>query len=330
MPVPDHVFKQIRRIIPPLNGKLHKGQSGRVGVLGGALDYTGAPYFAAISSQRLGAELGHVICSPTAAGAIKGYSPDLIVHPILKEETPSEKLRPELSSLLERLHVIVVGPGLGREDYMQSFARLAVTIAKELQMYIVLDADALWMVGKDIDIIKGYNKAVLTPNVMEFKRLSEAVGIDPSSEPSERASLLSKSLGGVTILQKGPTDIVSTNTLVTKGAKGEVETIEVDVKGGLKRCGGQGDILSGTVGAFLAWGKCYEIGAFGDKSLPSERIPILASVGGSMVTRTTSKIAFQRQGRSLVTQDMLGDIGQAFREVFGDDEPSTEVQHVKL
>ncbi len=28
MPVPDHVFKQIRRIIPPLNGRLHKGQSG--------------------------------------------------------------------------------------------------------------------------------------------------------------------------------------------------------------------------------------------------------------------------------------------------------------
>ena len=57
---------------------------------------------------------------------------------------------------------------------MQAFARLAVTIAKEQRMYLVLDADALWMVGKDLDIVKGYNKAVLTPNVMEFKRLSEA------------------------------------------------------------------------------------------------------------------------------------------------------------
>lgn len=138
-----------------------------------------------------GAELGHVICSPTAAGAIKSYAPDLIVHPMLKEETQvisspfiisvlnlnstPEILKPELSSLLERLHVLVVGPGLGREDYMQNFARLAVTIAKEQKMYLVLDADALWMVGKDINIIKGYNKAVLTPNVMEFKRLSEAV-----------------------------------------------------------------------------------------------------------------------------------------------------------
>ena len=39
MPVPKHIFSQIKAIIPPLNGTLHKGQSGRVGVLGGALEY---------------------------------------------------------------------------------------------------------------------------------------------------------------------------------------------------------------------------------------------------------------------------------------------------
>jgi ATP-dependent NAD(P)H-hydrate dehydratase len=39
--------------------------------------------------------------------------------------------------------------------------------------------------------------------------------------------------------------------------------MEIDVEGGLKRCGGQGDILSGTIGCFLAWGKCHEDGAFG-------------------------------------------------------------------
>lgn len=40
-------------------------------------------------------------------------------------------MKPALSSLLERLHVLVIGPGLGREDYMQSFAKLALNIAKE-------------------------------------------------------------------------------------------------------------------------------------------------------------------------------------------------------
>ena len=37
----------------------------------------------------------------------------------------------------------------------------------------MLDADALWMIGQDLSLIKGYRKAVLTPNVMEFKRLSD-------------------------------------------------------------------------------------------------------------------------------------------------------------
>lgn len=37
----------------------------------------------------------------------------------------------------------------------------------------MLDADALWMVGQDLSLVKGYRKAVLTPNVMEFKRLSD-------------------------------------------------------------------------------------------------------------------------------------------------------------
>lgn len=39
-----------------------------------------------LSSYVQGADLSHVICSPTAAQAIKSYSPDLIVHPILREE----------------------------------------------------------------------------------------------------------------------------------------------------------------------------------------------------------------------------------------------------
>lgn len=84
-------------------------------------------------------------------------------------------MRSELSDILERLHVLVIGPGLGREDYMQKHARLALELAREKDMYVVLDADALWMVQMDLEIVKGYHKAVLTPNVVEFKRLSESV-----------------------------------------------------------------------------------------------------------------------------------------------------------
>ncbi|EGO22446.1 hypothetical protein SERLADRAFT_473270 [Serpula lacrymans var. lacrymans S7.9] len=256
MPIPRAVLDQLKQIIPPLNGSLHKGQSGRVGVLGGALDYTGAPFFAAISALRIGADLSHVICSPTAAQAIKSYSPDLIVHPILREDSSHDKVRGELDSLLSRLHVLILGPGLGREDYMQSYAKLALSLARSRAMFVVLDADALWMVGQDISLVKGYRRAVVTPNVVEFKRLSEQVGVDKDVPQRERSQEVSKRLGGVVVLEKGKTDLIAIDTtgeaasLEESKISGEheagkvkvKEVLEVDVEGGLKRCGGQGDI----------------------------------------------------------------------------------------
>ena len=56
-----------------------------------------------------------------------------------------------------------------------------------------------------------------------------------------------------------------------------------------------------------------------DKNIPASRIPILAAVGGSMVTRTSSKRAFQVEGRGLVTQDIIPYIAKAFVENFGED-----------
>ncbi|PBK72417.1 Ribokinase-like protein [Armillaria solidipes] len=320
MPVPRGILEQLKQLIPPLNGTLHKGQSGRVGVLGGALDYTGAPFFASISALRFGADLSHVICSPTAAGAIKSYSPDLIVHPILSPDSTPDHVKSELSSLLSRLHVLVIGPGLGRESYMMEYAKLALNLARSREMFIVLDADALFMVGQDISLIKGYHRAVVTPNVVEFKRLSEQVGVDPRTPAGEQAGMVSRELGGVTVLQKGAKDIISVDTTGNKASTTEnsKETVEVDIEGGMKRCGGQGDILSGAVGTMLAWAKCYEDGAFGDKKLPVSRMPLLAAIGGSMVTRTASRLAYAKQGRAVVTEDMIPEVGPSFAEVFGE------------
>ncbi len=46
-------------------------------------------------------------------------------------------------------------------------------------------------------------------------------------------------------------------------------------------------------------------------------MPILAATAGSMLTRTTSKLAYYEHGRSLITADLLPKIGAAFVEVFG-------------
>lgn len=179
---------------------------------------------------------------------------------------PPENVRPELDSLLSRLHVLIIGPGLGREAYMQAYARIALSVARRQGMFIVLDADALWMVNNDLSVIQGYRRAVLTPNVMEFKRLAEKLGIDEHTPVNEKANKASKALGGVTVVQKGPKDIIAVDTtgkVKDEGKEAIQEQIEIDVQGGYKRCGGQGDVLSGCVGTIMAWGKCYEDGVFG-------------------------------------------------------------------
>lgn len=48
------MLEHVRRIVPPMLESFHKGQLGRVAVIGGSLDYTGAPYFSAMASARLG------------------------------------------------------------------------------------------------------------------------------------------------------------------------------------------------------------------------------------------------------------------------------------
>lgn len=72
----------------------------------------------------------------------------------------------------------------------------------------------------------------------------------------------------ITILQKGASDIVSNgfkvpDALIPKdGGEKDKEILKNTIQGGLKRCGGQGDILSGSVGVLLAWGAEWVKGTF--------------------------------------------------------------------
>jgi ATP-dependent NAD(P)H-hydrate dehydratase len=52
-------------------------------------------------------------------------------------------------------------------------------------------------------------------------------------------------------------------------------------------------------------------------------MPLLAAIAGSMVTRTASRRAFSREGRGVVTEDMIPEVGRAFAEVFGEDVQGT-------
>ena len=72
----------VPQCIVPMTFDSHKGSSGRVGVLGGSAQYTGAPYYAAMASLKAGADLAYVFCAQEACLPIKSYSPELMVAPV--------------------------------------------------------------------------------------------------------------------------------------------------------------------------------------------------------------------------------------------------------
>ncbi|KAK8142243.1 hypothetical protein G3M48_009128 [Beauveria asiatica] len=321
------ILSKVRRMIPPMLEKFHKGQLGRVAVIGGSQDYTGAPYFSAMASARLGCDMSHVICTPAAGAVIKTYSPNLMVHPLMRqsssevnESTPSgesntgaDKIASPIIDMLARLHVLVIGPGLGRDPLMLDTVEHVIRAAKAKGIPIVLDADALQLVQRDSSLVKGYSQAVLTPNVVEFDRLWKAVGIDDGGSGSEtqRVEALAHALGGVTIIQKGQQDHIS---------NGKV-SLTNDIQGGRKRSGGQGDTLTGSVATFLAWRRAYLDELWKDTETPrldKEEMIGLAAFGGSAITRECSRIAFSKRGRSLQASDLTDEIHSAFMHLFGE------------
>ncbi|SGZ31179.1 BQ5605_C047g12327 [Microbotryum silenes-dioicae] len=347
MPSHRQILARCQRLVPPLSPTLHKGQAGRIAVVGGSQDYSGAPFFSSMTTLRLGADLAHVICEPSAGNIVKTYSPDLIVHTDLVQDSTEASLTKLFESLLPRLHVLVIGPGLGRSNHMQLAARTAISLARKKGLFIIIDADGLWLVQSDPKLIQGYPKAVLTPNVVEFKRLCKAVVSPPgertsvrptptklayitptpknldtdssTSDPSLLAGKLAKALGGVTVLEKGTVDRIVNND------KEEQAWIN-ETKGSLRRCGGQGDVLSGAVGCFLAWGLSYlqkqqGEGGVGEKKsdpITEFEIPRLAAYAASTITRTASRLTFEKKKRAMQTSDMLNFVGEAFEEVFPD------------
>eukprot|EP00922_Rhytidocystis_sp_ex-Travisia-forbesii_P005115 GHVS01007492.1.p1 GENE.GHVS01007492.1~~GHVS01007492.1.p1 ORF type:complete len:502 (-),score=95.91 GHVS01007492.1:465-1853(-) len=159
-----------------------KGFFGKIAVVGGSLEYTGAPYFAAITALRMGYDISHVFCTMNASAAIKSYSPELIVHPILFSGSENQQVvgsvdesASAIISWLPRVNVVVVGPGLSRDVGTLAVAEKVIAHARSIEIPIVLDADALILVETNPDLIKGYTRCVLTPNRHEFSRMLETL-----------------------------------------------------------------------------------------------------------------------------------------------------------
>ena len=290
-----------------------KGDAGRIAVVGGSEEYTGSPYFAAMTALRCGADLVHVFCPPAAAQVIKGYSPDLMVHPC---DWTAAQLDSCLNVWLPRMDAVVVGPGIGRSDDAKRAVQRTIELANQMTMPVVVDADALYFVSLNPQLVHKCGTAILTPNKRELSRLYdpmsdlqllEAFGNDRSKlENASVATRVSKALDGPAVLSKGDVDTIS-----HIGYEATCSSLTSP-----RRCGGQGDILAGAVAVFAAWSHERPVSDSGTQGMDHY---IDACYGASLLTRHAAHAAFVRYRRSMAANDVVAQIGSSFEELFPHD-----------
>ena len=225
----------VAKVIPPRRKASHKRENGTVCVVGGSRLYHGAPFLCAMGAMRSGVDLVFIAVPASIATAVRSLSPDFIVVPL-----PDSKLtRGNVSKLMTWVpdaDAFAVGPGLGAQN-PESVAQ-ALNQMKGEGRSLVVDADALR--SQVLPSIRK-TKAVVTPHAREFERLFGEKLPDDTWGRVEVVTAQARK-AGVTVLLKGPTDIISDGEQV---ALNETHSPAMTV-------GGTGDVLTGVTAGLLA------------------------------------------------------------------------------
>ena len=150
----------------------HKGNNGKVLIVGGSKDYYGAPAISAKAAIATGADLTYICTPQNAALAIKAISEDFIVKEAKGDCLSLDDLD-DILELASKVDAVLLGPGSSQnEETGKLFNVLAMKIDKPL----VLDADALKLV--DLSLVSKKEDLILTPHLSEFKSFFKNVSKD--------------------------------------------------------------------------------------------------------------------------------------------------------
>lgn len=244
----------VQMAIPPRMIGSHKGQNGRLLVIGGGSQYAGAPALAGLSALQSGADLVTIAAPSGTADIINSFSPDLITSNLPGEDLEPQAV-PELEEDLEKAMAVLIGPGLGTSTETRSAVLdLMNTLIEDYpDLPALLDADGLKIVSEEPDLLEKGN-CLATPHAGEFELLSGSELPPEERERVEEVSRVARELN-TSILLKAYTDIC---------ADPDGRVILNDTGNPGMTVGGTGDVLAGIMGAFLSQGaKPFRAGAAG-------------------------------------------------------------------
>jgi len=229
--------------LPPRSPDGHKGDYGRILVIAGSRGMSGAAVLCGSAALRGGGGLvrlavPHDILPIAAAG-----NPCYMTVPLSQDGDGRIHLSAleEVQRLVAENDVIALGPGLGRSADLD---RLVVDLLRNTSKPMVVDADALNALSRDVAALKNHaGPIVITPHPGEFARLLGTTIPAVQGERRDNAARFAAD-NGVIVVLKGR------GTIVTDGR----QWFENTTGNPAMATGGTGDVLTGLIAALLGQG----------------------------------------------------------------------------
>ena len=266
----------IKKFIPARKAISRKGDNGTVLVVGGSYIYHGAPILSSIAALRCGTDLVYTCVPKINVAPTRAISPNLIVIPLVDQKLTKGAVNKLVGTLPRNLDSATIGMGLAIQE-RNSLLHLVKSL---LDRDVRLSLDASSLIPEVLPLLKNKN-VVVTPHAGEFKRL---FGDSPSNLKNERIKLVEKNAKeyGITVLLKGPTDIISNGT----------STYLYNKKIPAMTVGGTGDVLSGLVAGFLS----------------KNRNTLESAAAASFINGLAGKATQKKLGLHITSMDLLDEI----------------------
>jgi NAD(P)H-hydrate epimerase len=268
----------------PRPSESHKGDFGRLLVIGGSETFSGAPALVALAALRTGVDLAYVAAPEKTAHAIASMSPDLITIKLEGTHLNVSNVS-ALKTYIEAANTIALGPGLGLHPETREAVKAVIEAVEGAAKPLLLDADGLKAFA---EFKRKLNvPLVLTPHAGEYAILT---GKKIPEGLKEKVLEVQKTAGelGAIVLLKGPVDIISDERRFKLNFTGNPGMT----------VGGTGDVLSGIIAAFLA----------------QQIDPFEAAVAGAFVNGAAGDFVFEEKGYHMIPTDLIQRIPQVLND----------------
>lgn len=280
----SHVKKMLRKRVP----ESHKGENGRVLIIGGSREYYGAVILAGHAALRSGADLVYLYVPECNFEVTRAASPDFIVKAFNGDHF-SPRAASEIVEFGKTCDSVLIGPGMGSiTDVKDSVVEGVLELIKKLRISTVLDSAAIFALKK-IRKFPLEQDVLITPHHNEFSNL-----VDRDMRVSEKDTqsiILLRSIAmdlHINIVLKGPVDLIASD--------------EGDV---VKSCTGNAGMTVGGTGDVLA-GICVGLMAQGYDGFSAARV-------SAYVCGAAGDKAFREYGNGLMASDVAEEVGGIFK-----------------